>query len=84
VAAVGWPKPPRSRCWMCPNQSAKEWAEVMGGPDASLASSFEQHIQEKDTHVWLTERCMAVGDQDFSDPNLDLFGSECGSGACFV
>jgi hypothetical protein len=69
---------------MCPNQAASEWAEVMDGPDAPLASSFERDIQEKDAHIWLTERCKPIDSQDFRDPNLSLFGSECGSGSCFV
>lgn len=84
VEEMGWPKPPRSRCWMCPNQGPDEWAEVMAGRDAEKAREFEGEIRQRDANIWLIETCESVGVKDFRDPNLSLFGSECGSGQCFV
>lgn len=54
VIAQGWPEPPRSACWMCPNQGKKEWLE-MSERDFKAAQAFEYQIQRRDPHVFLTK-----------------------------
>ena len=87
VKEMGWPKPPRSSCWMCPNMHMREWAEVMAGPDRGKVIAFEQKIRLHDEHVWLTDQCVPVSQADFSEKNISMWGdsgAECESGMCFV
>jgi len=72
VRSMGWPDPPRSRCWMCPNQSPAEWADLdQNWPDdAAQSHEFERRIQERDPSVYLRD---AKGD-----------GGDCMSGFCFT
>lgn len=84
VELMGWPTPPRSRCWMCPNQDDQEWS---GLPDAelTLAAEFEAEIQTKDPYAWLHKSCTPIAQVDFSrEPGLFDSGDYCSSGACFV
>ncbi len=72
VKSMGWPPPPKSRCWMCPNQSAEEWADLdKNHPiDAAKAKDFEAQIQQRDAQVYLR--------------NANADGGDCMSGFCFT
>lgn len=87
VKEMGWPTPPRSSCWMCPNMHMREWREVKAGPDWDKVIAFEREIQQHDPHVWLTDQCVPVETADFSIINETMWGdsgAECESGLCFV
>lgn len=87
VQDMGWPKPPRSCCWMCPNMHMREWRKVMAGPDRDKVISFEKEIRAHDKHIWLTDQCVPVEQADFSEANESMWGDsglECESGQCFV
>jgi len=91
VKEMGWPEPPRSSCWMCPNRAPKEWAEMKENnyPDFLKAASFEERIQMKDDSLYLTKAAVPLNEIEWSDqekaakehPALD-FG--CSSGHCFT
>lgn len=83
ILKMGWPVPaPKSRCWMCPNQSDSEWTGLP--PDEfQLAVQFEKEMQTKDPHAWLHRSCVPLDQVDFSKPE-DLFSRPCDSGHCFV
>jgi len=70
VRSMGWPQPPKSRCWMCPNQTNSEWNDLEQNHPADYAKAmeFEGEIQKKDPNVKLR------GDG----------GSDCMSGMCFI
>ncbi len=72
VKSMGWPPPPKSRCWMCPNQSPVEWADLdKNHPiDAAKAKDFEAQIQQRDAQVYLR--------------NANADGGDCMSGFCFT
>ena len=72
VKAYGWPEPPRSRCWMCPNQGHDEWEDLIQKwpKDYLKAKVFEKEIQQIDPDVYLRGQGGAKGD--------------CMSGMCFV
>lgn len=74
VESMGWPKPPRSRCWMCPNQGKAEWKDLMENSplDFAKAVKFEVEIKKKDPNIMLRK-----GDDD------DAQG-DCMSGMCYV
>jgi len=78
---MGWPKPPRSACWMCPNLSDDEWRE-MDAEDFAKAVRFEREIRQKDNFVFLHQIGKPLDQVDFTDRQEQLYG--CESGYCFV
>jgi hypothetical protein len=85
IGRMGWPSPPRSSCWMCPNHSAQEWREIKESKDWASVVAFEKAIQRKDRNAWLTKEMIPIEEVDFSERNADLFAdSGCESGQCFV
>jgi hypothetical protein len=85
VEEMGWPKPPRSRCWMCPNQSDYEWAEVQTDhPDLfAEAIALDESIRERDPNAFLHSTIKPLRDADLTKPD-DLFSASCPSGECFL
>jgi len=86
VKKMGWPEPPRSRCWNCPNQTDNEWREIkLNSPDEfALACALEKEVQKKDPFGWFHRSCVPLGEVDFSEEE-DLFGDRsCSSGGCFT
>lgn len=85
VEALGWPTPPRSACWMCPNKSDNEWRlQRAERPDEfAKAIELEKQIHKRDPDAWLHKSCKPLDQIDFSQPD-DLFLRPCDSGQCFV
>lgn len=85
VEKMGWPKPPRSRCWMCPNQSDLEWSEVQSDyPDLfAKAIALDDYIRTLDPHAYLHSTIKPLKEADLSKPD-DLFSASCPSGECFL
>lgn len=85
VEAMGWPTPPRSACWMCPNQSDAEWRDLkQSHPDEfRKAVELEKEMQKQDAHLWLHDSCVPLDTVNFERPD-DLFYRACDSGACFT
>lgn len=85
VERMGWPEPPRSSCWKCPNKRAHEWQWMKENSpvDFQKAVDFQYEIQKKDPYVWLTEHAKPLEEIDFSQPE-DLFSGSCDSGLCFI
>jgi hypothetical protein len=88
VERHGWPTPPRSSCYMCPNHHMNEWREIRNHPDDwRRVVLFDRHIRTIDPNVWLTSECKPIDECDFDDANEVLFGRDrggCDSGQCFV
>lgn len=86
VETIGWPAPPRSACWMCPNQRDDEWRDLKSNhPDEfKAACELEVEVRLKDPDIWLHRSCKPLGEVDFSEePNL--FGDTgCESGVCML
>lgn len=85
VTRMGWPAPPRSSCWMCPNHTQHEWRELRDKQpqDWQAAVAFDRRIRQRDPQVWLHSDCVPLDEADLSDANGVLFGHECMSGQCF-
>lgn len=85
VQRMGWPEPPRSSCWMCPNHREDEWQwQRENAPvDFRRAIQFGKYIQKRDPHVWLHQECKPLDQVDFDPKNEVLFGG-CDSGHCFT
>lgn len=88
VESLGWPTPPRSRCFMCPHQHNDEWMEVkMNRPEEfAEACRIDKEIRETDKHAWLHKSCTPLDSLTFEKRQADLFESDraCDSGNCFV
>ena len=84
VEEAGWPTPPRSRCFMCPNQNDHEWREIKADPKMwSWALAFEKTMREKDPHAFLHSSGKPLSNVNF-DLEDDLFTGKCDSGGCFL
>ena len=86
VERMGWPTPPRSACWMCPNQGDHEWRDLKANsPDEfAAACALEKEVQEKDPFAWFHSSCVPLSEVDFTAPD-DLFSDRaCSSGGCFT
>lgn len=85
VQGMGWPDPPRSSCWMCPNRTAKEWDRLKSDAPADFAAAcvFEDEMRKQDDELWLTRTRKPLRDwQDDGQP--DLFTGLCDSGYCWI
>jgi len=85
VQLAGWPTPPRSACYLCPNMSDDEWIGITPEERAE-AGKLEKELQIHDPHVWLHKSCQPIETIDFSKPDdqPELFERACSSGVCFV
>ena len=85
VEDMGWPTPPRSACWMCPNMRHDEWQDLKeNSPEEfSQAIELEKEIRKKDSHVYFHRSCKTLDRVDF-EREADLFNRPCDSGLCFV
>lgn len=86
VERMGWPAPPRSSCWMCPNRGAAEWDFLRENDpeEFELACEFEREIRKKDEGLWLTREGVNLSELKESKKTGDLFLGRCDSGFCFT
>jgi hypothetical protein len=86
VEKYGWPTPPRSRCWMCPNMSPADWRKLRDKypEDFQRAIDLEKQIQEKDSLVYLHPLAIALEEAvNQSDQQSNMFDG-CDSGFCWT
>lgn len=85
VEKMGWPTPPRSACYFCPNMGDDEWRDI-SKEELLLASKLEKKMQEKDPFVFLHKSGKPILEVDFSKSTEqpELFERACSSGVCFV
>jgi len=86
VENYGWPTPPKSRCWMCPNQSADAWRQMRRDlPDEyQKAVTLDAEIRLVDPHVYLHSSGKPLPEGvELSDNQPGLFDG-CDGGYCFV
>ena len=85
VKAIGWPPPPRSRCWMCPHQSDAEWAEIKNDyPELfEQACNLDETMRQRDPNAYLHSTIKPLRDANLTAPD-DLFSGGCPSGECFL
>lgn len=83
VKQIGWPEPPRSSCWMCPNRGTAEWQYLHDTAPADLdkAIRFEKFIQETDNDLWLTASARPLSELITEG---GMFTGRCDSGFCFT
>lgn len=88
VEKMGWPTPPRSACWMCPNQSDSEWRDLKTNSPEEFAAAcaLEKEVQEIDPFAWFHSSCVPLAEVDLhTKSHPDLFQDRaCSSGGCFT
>lgn len=85
VESMGWPTPPRSSCWMCPNHTQEEWRDIRDNKpeDWQAAIRFDREVRQRDPHAWIHSDCVPLEEANLDDANGVLFGHACTSGHCF-
>ena len=83
VGLIGWPTPPRSSCWLCPNRGTAEWQYLKdtASDDFDRAVDFEKYMQLFDEDLWLTQSAKPLAELVASD---GVFTGLCDSGYCFT
>ena len=81
VDVMGWPKPPRSRCWLCPNQADEEWMELPA-EEFAKAVTVDRQLRERDPHLFLHESLKPLDEVVFGEQRD--FSRACDSGVCFL
>lgn len=83
VLNFGWPKPPRSRCFDCPQQGNPEWREIRENP-AEWQQAIERDRQVTDSHevyLHLSGVPLEAANLEEDEPQPRLFDG-CDSGIC--
>jgi len=85
VREIGWPEPPRSRCWMCSNQTDYEWNQVKTKYPTlwDEAICLDKDMRKYDEDIYLHASARPLSEVDVSRED-DLFGGGCHSGECFL
>lgn len=85
VESMGWPTPPRSACWNCPNQTDNEWRDLkVNHPgEFRMACELEIEVQKIDPEIWFHKSCVPLSQVEFPEVNEDLFPT-CELGGCFT
>lgn len=86
VEKMGWPRPPRSACWMCPNHTQREWRDLkLNWPvEFQKAVELEREVRAKEPSSFFHPSRLPLDEVDFGNED-DLFsGARCNSGMCFV
>ena len=86
VKRMGWPEPPRSSCYMCPNHTQVEWRDIRDNKpdDWAAAVELDRNIRIRDPHAFLHADGVPLEEADLDDANGVLFGHACVSGQCFT
>lgn len=87
VESMGWPKPPRSSCWMCPYRTDAEWKHLLSvsPADFELAKQLEAEVQMVDPTLFLHRSGKPIGEVRFSENDVSAEQvAGCQSGMCFT
>lgn len=64
ICGAGWPKPPRSSCFFCPQRNDRQWQEMRENnpDDYERALEVEEIVQAHDPTVFLHRTCRRLKD----------------------
>jgi hypothetical protein len=83
VERAGWPEPPPSRCYHCPNQSDRRWAELTP-EEWAAACDRDDWLRTIDPHAYLHRSRVPLRTVMLrTDDEPTLFGGGCQAGMCF-
>lgn len=80
----GWPEPPWSACWMCPNMNDDDYRSLTP-EEMRAAIGFDKQMRDQFPDAYLHRSLVPLSEIDFSEtPQPDLFSEPCDSGLCFT
>ena len=88
IADYGWPKAPKSSCWMCPNRRDAQWIHLRDNRPEEFAKAieFDRELRERKQDAFLHESRtpleLVVLQEKRGNENGQL--ALCDSGECFV
>lgn len=85
VRLMGWPDPPRSACYMCPEMADAEWLDMKLNYPADFWSAvqFERIERQRDPHFFLHPACIPLDEVDFESQQTMFADRGCREG-CFT
>jgi hypothetical protein len=77
IGKLGWPAPPRTACYFCPNQSDFAWVALKHQypDDFERAAEAERSIQMVRPNIYMHKSCVPLAQVRFS--NEDRYVGEC-------
>lgn len=87
ISEYGWPKAPKSSCWMCPNRRDAQWIHLRDNrPDEfSAAVDFDIELRKQKPDAFLHDSRTPLGEVVLKEAEEDHGQlSLCDSGECFV
>lgn len=82
VREMGWPQPPRSRCWLCPNQQDEEWASLTR-KEFQQACRMDEGMRRRDPNLFLHESLQPLRRVRLN-VKREAGERSCDSGVCFL
>lgn len=75
VEKFGWPTPPRSACWMCPNREDAEWMDMKKNYPSDFASAvaLEKEMQLRRPDFFLHRSLQPLDIVDFEKAQFTMF-----------
>lgn len=83
VESMGWPTPPRSACWMCPNQGDAEWMSL-SPQEFAQAVEFDRQLRQDDPFAFLHSSGSPLSEAGFKSEENKDGGLFCSSEGCFT
>ena len=86
ILQYGWPEPPKSRCWMCPNMSPGSWKQLKHKypDDFQKAVDLEYELHRTDEKIFLHPLAIPLPlAVEQSEQQSDMFDG-CDSGFCWT
>lgn len=81
IGEYGWPQPPSSACWMCPNRDNTTWQEMKENEpeDFAKAVALERELQESGEwgEIYLHGDLVPLDEVDFSKDEEGSLFDEC-------
>jgi hypothetical protein len=88
IRDYGWPEPPKSSCWMCPNRRDAQWIHLRDNrpEDFQKAVDFDVELRKRKPDAFLHDSRTPLGEVVFKQATDDDHGQLvlCDSGECFV
>jgi hypothetical protein len=78
VEDMGWPTPPKSACFMCPNRDDEQWLDMQKNwpDDFARAVAFEREMQEKRSDFYLHRSLKPLDQVEFGTSQRSFFRTD--------
>ncbi len=84
VEDYGWPKPPKSSCYMCPNRDHAAWIDMKNNrpDDWNKAVEFEREMRLKDDGLYLHQSGRVLNEVPENWHSKEPYTGRCTEGMC--